>query len=204
MSSVSSTTADHRSYYCNKLYNSPDANSCSPLPEDGDLFHLLHNNTDPRPTKPEDFLLTVRQCAARLDFYLFVFLMVTEKKRISGSVKLHSWGKLETQTLRGSVIWNFSVRCIFMKWQLFFDFFIMADTNIPFPLTLRKPETQTLGESVIWNFSVWHIFMKWWPHFDFFIVAAADILFPLTLRKPETQTLGESVIWNFSIWHIYL
>ena len=26
-----------------------------------------------------------------------------------------------------------------------FQFFIMADTDIPFPSTLRKPETQTLG-----------------------------------------------------------
>ena len=33
-------------------------------------------------------------------------------------------------------------------------FFIMADTDIPFPLTLGKLETQTLGGSVIRNFSI--------------------------------------------------
>ena len=33
---------------------------------------------------------------------------------------------------------------IFTKWWPFLYFFIMADTNIPFQLTLRKPETQTL------------------------------------------------------------
>ena len=44
-----------------------------------------------------------------------------------------------------SVIWNFSVWSIFMKWQPFFNFFIMANADIPFPSTLGKPETQTLG-----------------------------------------------------------
>ena len=44
-----------------------------------------------------------------------------------------------------SVIWNFSVWLILMKWWSFFNFFIVANANIPFPLTLRKPETQTLG-----------------------------------------------------------
>ena len=34
-------------------------------------------------------------------------------------------------------------------WQPFFNFFIIADGDIPFPLTLGKPETQTLGGSVI-------------------------------------------------------
>ena len=51
-------------------------------------------------------------------------------------------GKLQTQTLGGSVIGNFSVRSVLKKWQLFFNFFIMANTDIPFPLTLRKPETK--------------------------------------------------------------
>ena len=45
----------------------------------------------------------------------------------------------------GSVIWNFSVRSILMKWQPFLNFFIMADSDIPFLSTLGKPETQTLG-----------------------------------------------------------
>ena len=37
------------------------------------------------------------------------------------------------------------VQLILMKWQPFFNFFIMADADIPFPLTLGKAETQTLG-----------------------------------------------------------
>ena len=31
---------------------------------------------------------------------------------------------------------------------------IMADTNLPFPLTLGKPETQTLGGLVIGSFAL--------------------------------------------------
>ena len=45
----------------------------------------------------------------------------------------------------GLAIWNFSIWLISKKWQPFFNLFIMADTDIPFPLTLRKLETQTLG-----------------------------------------------------------
>ena len=52
----------------------------------------------------------------------------------------------------GPVIWNFSLRLIFMKGWPFFNFFIMADTDIPFLLTLRKPETQTLGGVSNWKF----------------------------------------------------
>ena len=40
----------------------------------------------------------------------------------------------------GSLIWNFSVWLIFMKWWPFFNFFIMADASIP--LILRELETQ--------------------------------------------------------------
>ena len=35
-----------------------------------------------------------------------------------------------------------------LKWWPFFNFFIMADGDIPFPSTLRKLETQTLGGGV--------------------------------------------------------
>ena len=38
----------------------------------------------------------------------------------------------------GLVIWNFSVQSIFMKWQPFFNFFLMADADIPFLSKLRK------------------------------------------------------------------
>ena len=49
-----------------------------------------------------------------------------------------SFGKLGTQTLGGSVIGNFSVQLIFSKWCPFFHFFIMANADIPFPMTLRN------------------------------------------------------------------
>ena len=73
----------------------------------------------------------------------------------------------------------------------------MADTDIPFLLTLGEPENQTLQGPVIGHFSTRSILKKWQPFFNFFIMANADIPFPLTLGKPETQTLGGSVIRNF-------
>ena len=102
----------------------------------------------------------------------------------------------------GSVIWNFSAWSILTKWQPFFNFFIMAQVDIPFPSTLGKLETQILERSVIWNFSVRLILMKWQPFLNFFIMANVDIPFPLTLGKPKTQTLGGLVIWNFSMQSI--
>ena len=104
--------------------------------------------------------------------------------RVSTEMEYHrqpTWGR--------SVIWNFSIWSILMKWQPFFNFFIMADSDIPsalrkldsdipFPLTLGKPETQTLGGSVIWNFSIRSILTKWQPFFNFFIMANGDIPFP--------------------------
>ena len=45
----------------------------------------------------------------------------------------------------GLVIGNFSVQSILKKWQPFFIFFTMADSDILFLLTLGKLETQTLG-----------------------------------------------------------
>ena len=60
-------------------------------------------------------------------------------------------------------------------WQPFFIFFIMADADIPLPLTLGKLETQTLGGLVIGNFLVRLILKKWQPFFNFFIMANADI-----------------------------
>ena len=67
----------------------------------------------------------------------------------------------------GSVIGKFSVRLILKKWQTFFNFFITADTDIPFPSTVRKLETQTLEWSVIGKFSVRSILKKWQPFFNF-------------------------------------
>ena len=98
-----------------------------------------------------------------------------------------------------SVIQNFSIWLILKKWQPFFNFFIMADSDIPFPLTLGKLETQTLRGSVIGNFSIWSILKKWQPFFNFFIMADPDIPFPSTLGKPETQTLGGVSNRKFSV-----
>ena len=92
----------------------------------------------------------------------------------------------------GLVIWNFSIWLIFMKWWPFFNFFIMANTDILFPSTLGKLETQTLGGgggNLKFSCMI-NIFTKWWPFFNFFIMADADILFLSTLEKPETQSLG--------------
>ena len=50
------------------------------------------------------------------------------------------------------VIGNFSVQSILKKWQPFFNFFTMADSDILFLLTLGKPETQTLGGINNWKF----------------------------------------------------
>ena len=77
----------------------------------------------------------------------------------------------------------------------------MANTDIPFLLTLGKLETQTLGGLVIWNFSVWSILNKWQPFFNFFTMADADIQFPLTLRNPETQTLV-GLVTNLNFFHM--
>ena len=41
-------------------------------------------------------------------------------------------------------VWWQPIQSIFMKWSPFFNFFIMADTDIPFLLTLGKPEAQSL------------------------------------------------------------
>ena len=67
----------------------------------------------------------------------------------------------------------------------------MADTDILFPLTLRKLETQTLWEvGNLKFFCMIDIYEIVQPFFNFFIMADADIPFPLTFRKLETQTLG--------------
>ena len=68
---------------------------------------------------------------------------------------------------RRSVIWNFSVQSIFMKWWPFFNLFIMANADILFLLTLGKPEKQSWGGQLseifpynwyLWNGSVDSVF----------------------------------------------
>ena len=103
----------------------------------------------------------------------------------------------------GSVIWNFFAPLTLTKWEPFFIFFIMANSDILFPLTLGKLETQTLGGLVIWNFSVPLILMKWEPFFNFFIMTNTDILFPLTLGKPETWIFHQFSFLNFSVGSIF-
>ena len=51
-------------------------------------------------------------------------------------------GKMETQ-LWGVSKLEFFCTININEWQPFFNFFIMANTDIPFLLTLRKPETHT-------------------------------------------------------------
>ena len=115
--------------------------------------------------------------------------------------------KVETPTLRGLVIWNFSIWLILTKWQPIFQFFHNGLTLIShfcqhsenWRPKLGKVQTPTFRGLVTWNCSVWSILTKWQPFFYFFIMANADISFLSTLRKLETQTLGGSVIWNFSV-----
>ena len=67
----------------------------------------------------------------------------------------------------------------------------MAETDILFLSTLRKPETQTLGGVSNLKFlHVTHIY-KMAAIFQFFIMANSNILFPSSLGKPDNQTLGE-------------
>ena len=75
-----------------------------------------------------------------------------------------------------------------------FQFFIMADTDIPFPLTLRKMETQTLGGLGNLKFFCTINIYEMAAIFQFFIMADTDISFPSTLRKPGTQNFGGLVI----------
>ena len=84
--------------------------------------------------------------------------------------------KPDTQTL-DSVIWIFSIWCIFTKWWPIFKFFIMADTNILFLLTIGKSRNPNFGGSIIWKFSVWYIFMRLQQFFYFFIMVDANIPF---------------------------
>ena len=53
------------------------------------------------------------------------------------------------------IIWNFSIRLILKKWQPFFNFFIMVNPDILFPLTLGKLETQTWGG--VSNLKIFHM-----------------------------------------------
>ena len=78
-----------------------------------------------------------------------------------------------------------------MKWQPFFNFFIMANADIPFPLTLVKLETQTLGGGVSnLKFFCMIDINKMAAIFNFFIMVDADILFPSTLRKTGSPNFG--------------
>ena len=111
------------------------------------------------------------------------------------SVSINTW-KTGDPNFGGSVIWNFSVRSILKKLQPFFNFFIMADADIPFPLTLGKPETQTWGVSNLKFFHMINI-KKWQPFFNFFIMADADI--PSTLGKPEMFSFPNFQLVQFSL-----
>ena len=78
--------------------------------------------------------------------------------------------------------WEFYSRTRFGELWPFCPFSVMADTNFPFPSTLRKPETQTLGGSVIGSFALRCICGELRPFFPFSVMANTN--FP-TLRKLE-------------------
>ena len=89
-----------------------------------------------------------------------------------------------------------AVKWVSVMWQPFDHFFIMADANFLFPLTLRKAETQTLGGQQL-EILLYDEFL--WCGSHFFIIDNANLPFLSTLRKVETQTLGGSVIGNFTV-----
>ena len=94
------------------------------------------------------------------------------------SISVDTW-KTRDPDFGGSVIWKFSIWCIFTKWWPYFDFFIMVAINILFLSTLRKPETQTLeGGLVIRNFLYNTYLCNGGNLSIFFIMANADIPFP--------------------------
>ena len=112
--------------------------------------------------------------------------------------------KTRDPNFRGSVIWNFYIWSILTKWQLFFKFFIMADSDIPFPLTLGKPETQTLGVSNLKFFHTINI-NEMVAIFQFFHISWL-VMFHFC-RHSENQRpklLGGVVIWNFFISSILM
>ena len=120
------------------------------------------------------------------------------------SISINTWKTWDPNFVGGLIIWNFSIWCIFTKWQPFFDFCIMANTNILLLSTLGNQRPKLWGGVVNWNFSVQYILTKWQPCFDFFRMVEANIPFPSTLRKPETQTLRGLVIWKFYAQCIFM
>ena len=134
------------------------------------------------------------------------------------SISIDTW-KTGDPNFRGTVIWNFSIQSILMKWQPVLssenwrpklwggggsnlNFFCTIDINemtaiLKWPMLvfhfcwhLENWRPKLWGGLVIWNFSVQLILTKWQPFFNFFIMADADILFLLTLGKPETKLWG--------------
>ena len=92
-------------------------------------------------------------------------------------------------------------------------FFIMADTYIPFLLTLRKQKKKTLDGLVIWHFSVWSILTKWWPFFKFFhngqhwySISQVQIFhwfsFPITKKLHPLFSFNSQVLWcSYVSWY---
>ena len=87
---------------------------------------------------------------------------------------------IDTQKTRdpnfgGSVIWNFSVWLILMKWQPFLNFFIMAWCWYSISIDTRKTGDPNFGGVGNLKFFSKSILMKRQPFFNFFIMADADI-----------------------------
>ena len=87
----------------------------------------------------------------------------------------------------------------FTKYESFFHLFIMADTNFPFLLTLRKAETQTLGRSVIRNFAVQQFSAKMSAFFQFFIMVNAIFPFFSGSVYPSTCHFILGSVFNIQV-----
>ena len=125
------------------------------------------------------------------------------------SISIDTQKTRDPKFVGGWVIWNFSLRSILTKWQPFFNFFIMADTDILFPSTLGKLETWIFHQFSFPTFSVGSVFPITLPRFRFNINAWLHLKHFLhgnlsALRKLiETQILHRFSFPNFSVGSVF-
>ena len=103
----------------------------------------------------------------------------------------------------GSVIWNFSVWSILMKWQPFFNFFIMANCWYSISIDTQKTGDPNFGEVSNLKFSHTININEMAAIFQFFDNGQHWHSVSVDTQKNWRPKLwGRSVIWNFSVWLI--
>ena len=83
-----------------------------------------------------------------------------------------------------------------MELRPFFPFFVMANTNFLFLLTLGKPETQTLGGSVIGSFTLGCVFTSY-SHFTIFRNGRHQFSISVGTWKTGDPNFREVSNWKF-------